>query len=178
MDVLTYYGHARSQNKNTDLLMILARLWRLKFPYTRMWIRTRDRNTTNTIQRLWQNGVYANGAHLMAGYSTRPMNKVWAFRRTSCSSAMCCIFSCRMQNEQRLYFLTRSRPIWHKCPTLQFKLQVECVMGWYRYTPHSDIHHAECEKTCSSQLRSKTLQTWIRTATFPLMYVILAWVFT
>ena len=49
---------------------------------------------------------YANAVHLKK-YSTRPMNKVWAFRRTPYSLDMCCIFTYRKENEQRLYILTR-----------------------------------------------------------------------
>ena len=51
----------------------------------------------------------------MGKYSTRPMKKVWAFRRTLYSLDMCYIFPYRTKNEQRLYFLTRSSHIWHDC---------------------------------------------------------------
>ena len=49
----------------------------------------------------------------MGKYSTRSMNEVWAFRRTSYSLNMCCIFPYRTKNEQRLYLLTRSSRTWH-----------------------------------------------------------------
>ena len=84
----------------------------------------------------------------MGKYSTCPMNKVWAFRRTLYLLDLCCIFSYRTKNEQRLYFLTRSSHIWHDCDIsciFQLKLQLECDMGWYRYTSHSENHCAECE---------------------------------
>ena len=68
----------------------------------------------------------------MGKYSTRPMNKVWAFRRTPYSLDMCCIFHYRTKNEHRLYFLTRSGHTWHYCHRLQSDVQLECDMGWYQ----------------------------------------------
>ena len=82
----------------------------------------------------------------MGKYSTRSMHKVWAFRRTPCSLNMCCIFTYRTKNVQRLYFLTRSPHTWHILPYIVLNLQLECDMGWYRYTSHSENHSTECEK--------------------------------
>ena len=65
----------------------------------------------------------------MRKYSTCPMNKVWAFRRTPYSLDMCCIFTYCTKNEQRLYFLTRSSHTWHNCHILQFKLQLRVRYG-------------------------------------------------
>ena len=45
--------------------------------------------------------------------STRLINKVRVFRRTPYSLNMCCMFPYCAKNEQRLYFLTRSRHTWH-----------------------------------------------------------------
>ena len=69
-------------------------------------------------------------------YSTCSMNKVWAFRRTLYSWNMCCIFP----------YFTRSCHTWHNCHRFEFKLQLECDMGWYRHTSHSENHPIECEK--------------------------------
>ena len=74
----------------------------------------------------------------MGKYSTRSMNKVWAFRRTPCSLNMCCIFTYGTKNGQSLYFLTRSSHTWHMLPYIVLNLQLECDMGWYRYTSHSE----------------------------------------
>ena len=43
-------------------------------------------------------------------------------------------FQYRTKNEQRLYFLTRSSHTWHNYHTLQFKVQLECDVGWKRHT--------------------------------------------
>ena len=84
----------------------------------------------------------------MGKYNTSPMNKVWAFRRTPYSLDMCCIFPYLTRNEQRLYFLARSSHTWHNYHRLQFKLQLECDEGWYRYTSHSENHCTECDIAC------------------------------
>ena len=73
------------------------------------------------------------------------MNKVWAFRRTPYSLDECCIPPYRTKNEQSFYFLTRSSHTWQTCHSSQIKLQLECDMGWYRYTSHSENHHTECD---------------------------------
>ena len=80
------------------------------------------------------------------------MNKVWAFTRTLYSLDMCCIFPHRTKNGQRLYFLTRSSYKCHNWHILHFKLHLECDMGWYRCTSHSENHCAECEIHDISQL--------------------------
>ena len=83
------------------------------------------------------------------------MNKVWAFRRTPYSLDMCCIFQYRTKNEQRLYFLTRSDYTWHNCHRVQFKVQLECDMGWYRYTSRSDNHcHGVSALYCTAKPKS------------------------
>ena len=84
----------------------------------------------------------------MGKYSTRPKNKVWAFSENLIhwTCFMCCIFPYRTKNVQRLYFLTQSSHIWHTRHILQFKLQLECDMGWYRYTYHIENRCTECEK--------------------------------
>ena len=88
----------------------------------------------NTI--LW----YANGVHLSAIWENTAH-----FRRTPWSLNMCCIFTYRTKNEQHLYFLTRSTHTWHIQPCIVLNLQLECDMGWYRYTSHSENHSTECE---------------------------------
>ena len=84
----------------------------------------------------------------MGNYSTRSMNKVWAFRRAPYSLNMCCIFTYRTRNEQRLYFLTRSSHTYTRLPYIVLILQLEYDMGWYRYTSRSENHSKECEKIC------------------------------
>ena len=92
----------------------------------------------------------------MGKYSTRSMNKVWAFGRTPYSFDECCIFQYRTKYEQRLYFLTRKRHTWHNCNTLQLKLQLECDIGWYRHTFHRGNHCTECENSMYN-VKSKTI---------------------
>ena len=53
-----------------------------------------------------------------------------------------------------LYFLTRSSHIWYNCHILQFKLQLECDMCWYRYKSQSENHCTECDKSYSPTLCS------------------------
>ena len=88
----------------------------------------------------------------MGKYSTRSMNKVWAFRRTPCLLNMCCIFTYRTKNEHRLYFLTRSTHTWHIQPYIVLNLQLECDMSWYWYTSHSENHSTECENSMSGAI--------------------------
>ena len=59
-------------------------------------------------------------------YSTCPMNKMWAFRRTPYSLDICCIFQYRTKNEQLLYFLTRSSHTWYT----QHTRDIEPMSGW------------------------------------------------
>ena len=61
----------------------------------------------------------------MGKYSTRPMSKLWAF-----SLDMCCIFPYRT-NKMNVFIFSHKSQITYKLPdTLQFKIQLECDMGW------------------------------------------------
>ena len=53
--------------------------------------------------------------------------------RTPYSLSMCCIFTYRTKNEQRLSFLTRSSRTYTRLPYIVLNLQLECDMGWYWY---------------------------------------------
>ena len=60
----------------------------------------------------------------------------------------CAVFShIARKNEHRLYFLTRSTHTWHIQPYIVLNLQLECDMGWYQYTSHSENQCTECENT-------------------------------
>ena len=90
---------------------------------------------------------YIQTMFIWVRYGTRPMNKVWVFEQTPYSLDTCSIVPYQTKNERCLYFLTRSSHIWHNCHNrLQFKLQLECDMGWY--TPHGENHCAGCNKAC------------------------------
>ena len=45
----------------------------------------------------------------------------------------------------RLYFFTRPSHTYTRLPYIVLNLQIECDMGWYRYTSHSENHSTECE---------------------------------
>ena len=76
------------------------------------------------------------------------------WRRTPYSLNMCHIFTYRTKNEQRLYFLTRSSHTYARLPYIVMNLQLECDMGWYQYTSHSENHSTECEKHHLTCMRS------------------------
>ena len=111
---------------------------------------------------------YASGVHLSAIWENTTL--VQWIRCEPLGEPLihwtCPVFS-RTKNEQRLYFLTRSRHTWHNCHRLLFKLQLECDMGWYRYPSHSENYCAECENYLFhlvSQMRvltSAIITTWV-----------------
>ena len=115
--------HDTQRNDNYKIILMLAHSLR-RFPSIKTTLgigptfltrNLRDRLLTSEKSRSALNGLkhtsvtfqirYANGGHFscdMAKYSTRPMNKVWAFRRTPFSLDKCFIFPYRTQIEQRI----------------------------------------------------------------------------
>ena len=62
-----------------------------------------------------------------------------------CTSAVFFIYRSKMNNACILS-LSQSNHTWHNCfAILQCKLQLECDMGWYRYTYYSESHCRECD---------------------------------
>ena len=102
-----------------------VRLWRIKtVPALKGLITPRNIEWEHIERRAHKKALYSLDASLnmickrcslecdMGKYSTRPMCKVWAFRRTPCTLDECCVsFHCA-KNEQRLYFLRGSSHTW------------------------------------------------------------------
>ena len=123
--------------------------WRMEWPFSV------DRVTIQWVNESqcsgWWGHHWVVKSTFTVGWSHRSVGHVvtiqWVielpftnFRRTPHSTNMCCMFPYCTKHEQRLYILTRWSHTCHTCPILQFKLQQECYMGWYRYTSHSENH--------------------------------------
>ena len=81
----------------------------------------------------------------MGKYSTRPMNEVWAFRRTPYSLDMCCIFTHLTKINNVCIFLHDQVTHNILLPYIVLNLQLECDTGWYPYTSHSKNQSTECD---------------------------------
>ena len=67
-------------------------------------------------------------------YSTHPIDKV---------GEHLILWTCIVSHEKGTTFIFPHT--WHNCHTLLLKLQLECDMGWCRYTSHGENHSRECD---------------------------------
>ena len=86
------------------------------------FIYSRLNNTLPETEMTVQLTRFANGVHLSAIWENTALLINW----------ICAVFSISHEKSITFDFLTWSSNTWHNCHRLQFKLHLECDMGWYQ----------------------------------------------